>query len=247
MTLQLTSQTMLRAADGRTPNSRLTVGIGENVILETNRSNVQWSIPDHSVPNGQPSTVVRFFRPGRHTISVQAGSHRDQLTLNVVAPSIDVHKIGEIQLPRDVAGVLMHLEFQLTPLNVSFCGTRFRERECGPDRVWGYFERHREAYRTTMQHRPNIHWTRVDQRNRVTQHDQAGFEMQVSRMNWPITAGGFQWNIPDELDIDGRVVAFGQPMSQAIRFDPSSGAERPPFRGRVTIWKGGQEVHRDYR
>ena len=247
MPLQITSATSAPAANRSEPNSRRTIGIGEEITFSVNRA-AQWTVPGTPTRGSHRSLSHRFLTPGRHTVTAQAGTQRASIQINVVVPSIRVRKLREITLPSGTVGALMHLQFTLTPTGVSFSHLQFRERECNADNVWGYFHAHRTTYRQTLRHVPQVRpvWTGVDAQNNVTSPDQAGFQLNASGMNWPITAGGFRWPIPDEYQIGTRTFRFLRPMTQSIRFDPASGATRPPFRGTITVWKGSQRVRRTY-
>jgi hypothetical protein len=101
-------------------------------------------------------------------------------------------------------------------------------------------------------HIPSTVWASVDNQNRVVGGDLASWAILASAMTWPITAGGFRWLIPDEYRIQRSDTGAwsdvfpcaGSPMPQVMRIDPTH--PTAPFRGQVTIWKGGEQVAATY-
>jgi len=250
MTLQIQTQTMFLAPSG-SPNSRRMVGVGEPVSFVAN-SPCAWTIPDNPIAGTRRETNVTFNRPGRMNVLATHGAERQEIVLEVVAPSIRVRKTAELSADPGLCGALMRLEFTLTPLQVSFQGIEFRECECMADEIWGYFATHRATYADVMRHDPQAGasstpvWKSVDAQNRVAALDAAGFSMSASRLNWPITAGGFRWQIPDEYRIGLQVTRFAVSMPQNIRIEPAGGCTTAPFHGAISVRKGGEETRRVY-
>jgi hypothetical protein len=125
---------------------------------------------------------------------------------------------------------------------VSFAGLEFRERNCPPIGRWGYY-----AAGGAPLHTATPGWSNVDTRNRLIVPDDAGLILQPSQMRWPLSQGGFEWRIPDEIRIGTTIHRLAAPMVEAARIDPARGCTQPPFRGSITVWKGGQKTSHTFR
>src|SRR5690606_29868605 len=160
--------------------------------------------------------------------------------------SISVTKVAEHALADGMMGVHMELQFQLTPLNVSFAGAiTMREETCEATGVNGYFDTHRSLFTRSMTHDPaataltgrtEAPWADVGQDHNLSVTDHAGLAIQYSRLNWPLTSGSFRWRIPDVYRINGGPQRrLTHRATQAFRMDAD---------GTVTVYKGGQSASR---
>lgn len=250
--LEITTRTQFPAASGA-PDTRRTIGVGEPIEFRANRRG-EWQI-DSEVSGTNRSFLRVWERPGRHNISLRNGSQEADVSIRVVTPNIRTRKLSEaaISLSRGI-GVLMRLEFLLTPTSVSFMALQFREDDCDADSLWGYFNAHpdivgRHSANPLAPGVPN--WTIVNAQNKLAVPDNAGWLLRPSLMYWPLTAGGFRWSIPDLYRIGSNEYPLGRNMSQTFWFrpnpHPSHGRPgRLPFEGEVKMWKGGSVVEREY-
>lgn len=252
MSIRITTETMSHApADARSEAalSRRNLGVGETVILRANRR-VRWSgrgiISTGSRGN---STATRFLQPGRHVVTASHGAQSERVEFNVHKPSVRVDRERLVNVTSPFLGAHMVLRFVLTPLSVSFAHLEFREVPGGADRIWGYFSTNRSHFPRTLRHDATLDWTGVAEDNRLSEPDNAAFAIHPRDMVWPIVAGGFRWNIPDEYRIRGEEEThrFDNLMPQSIRIDPSSETERASFSGTVSVNKGTHQVVATYR
>ncbi len=258
-TLEITSETFNTAPSGA-PNTRRIIGVGEYVQFRTNRT-VHWEMTEQS-PRQRPTAemFVTWERPGIKTIIVRTQGEENRLQMTVVPPSLRTRKIREIavedpEFPGGVlpgaVGVLMQLEFQLTPLEVSFSTISFHEEVCPAVDIWGYFAEHRElahAHDPRPQHPGRIYpeWVAIDRRNIAQSPDHCAYWFRPQDRPWPLLPGGFSWHIPGTYQINGNRYPMQLPMIQTFRIEPRPDNPRPPFIGSITAWKGGQMVTRSY-
>jgi hypothetical protein len=183
-----------------------------------------------------------FVTPGTKTVEARtAAGEQQNLQFNVVLPSVSAQKIRDVPPVAGQIGAVMELQFVLTPLEVSFAGLEFRERNCTPVGPWGYY-----AAGGAPLHTATPGWADVDTQNRLVVPDHAGVILQLSQMRWPLSQGGFEWRIPDEIRTGTQIHQLPRPMVQSARIDPAAGCTGPPFHGRITIWKGGQTTSRTF-
>jgi hypothetical protein len=241
MSLQLSSETAQTAPNGA-PRTRRTVGVGEAIFLTSNHP-VQW-IVDGTATVGAPTahTNAAFLTAGTKIVQARtARGEQASLHFNVVLPSVAAQKVRDVPPVPNEIGAMMELQFILTPLEVSFAGLEFRELDCPATGQWGYY-----ASGGAPSHIATPGWTDVDIRNRLVVRDTAGITLQPSQMRWPLSQGGFEWRILDEIRSGTQIHRLAAPMVQAARIDPVPGCARPPFRGTITIWKGGQTTSRRF-
>ena len=241
MPLHLSSETAQTAPKGGARSRRI-VGVGEAIYLTANHP-VHWTV-DGTPTAGAPATTTNalFVSPGTKTVQARtAEGEQASIEFNVVLPSVSAQKIRDVPLATGQIGAVMELQFILTPLEVSFAGLEFRERNCSPVAPWGYYSPGGSPLHTAT---PG--WSNVDVHNRLVVPDRAGVILQLSQMRWPLSQGGFEWRIPDEIRTGTQIYRLPSPMVQAARIDPAPGCTSPPFHGRITIWKGGQTTSRTF-
>jgi hypothetical protein len=238
--LRITTATFARAPRG--PNTRHIIGVGEGITFTANHRGT-WEIP--GVPasdHRRTSQDASWSQPGTYTATVRTPRSSASVEIQVVAPSILINKLRDIEIPiREGVGVGMHLEGRLTPLEVSYAGLEFREEDCSSSRHWGYYDAHREL---AIPHDAIDNWPSVDHTNKVSGFDTALIVFRASTMPWPLTPGGFSWAIPDSYRIGNTSYRFASNMIETFAINPT--APSPPYTGSATIWKGGQTATRDY-
>jgi hypothetical protein len=247
----------------RRGTARSIFGVGEVIVCEADAS-AFWSTtadPQYSsVTGGGPhrTATAQFFAPGEYQITATSPGRGDaaHVTVRVVAPRIRFARHSSaFALPSGNVGAGMYLTMTLTPRDVSFSHIEYRERPCDATSVWGYFREHRDRpeFRNTMRHDSRRgapagtpEWHAVDQNNVVLSRDLAVYMLRADRLPWPIGAGGFTWLIPVEYRIGTQVFAFPGHVTQSIALSPEDGSSGAPYRGSVTLWKGGQRDRRTF-
>jgi hypothetical protein len=251
---QIVTATLLHAADPRTAdNGRRYIGVGE-LISFTSTHTGTWNVPGHNYTGQHRTVTARWQSPGRRTVSLQTRRGTTSVDITVVEPRVSVQKIREIPIETMRArfpghlrgvGVFMKLQFRLTPLNVSFAGLEFREHNTGVVNANGYYARHTGI---TLPHRAARQPTTVNSDNRLVNPDYAGFSFDPDRSPWPITSGGYQWHIPQSYRVPGQSwQRLSHHMLEAFQMLPNPPRiDRPPFHGRMIVWKGGNRAERRY-
>ena len=239
MPLSITSQTLFPAPSGA-PNTRMTVGIGEPIALRASQL-AHWTLEGAMPASARGREVnVLFLSLGNKTVTARAGTEQASVRFNVVGPSLRFRKLREIQVetlwPGQI-GVAMELEITLTPLEVSFGGIEFREVGGPASHATGYF------LGRAPQHSPT-NWAGVGNRNVLTLTDTAGWHVIPAQLASPLGAGDFQWQIPGEVKIGTTVVRLANSVLQMVQIVPTHAGL--PYRGRVTVHKGGQSANRIY-
>jgi hypothetical protein len=258
MAITITSSTVKTAPSGARP-SRTTIGLGEDVLFSANRA-VLWTINGIAIPGRHQRWQHQFLAHGSVRVAAEDAGEDDELQINVVTPSMRIRKIRDLRVPHDIVslgrlppwatteswvGAGMLLELTLTPLEVSFGGLQIREVKNPTSGAWGYYQTRVSS--PALAHHPNHDWSPVNHDNQIPGGDLAWWGLRASEMNWPLTPGGFRWTIPIEYQIPisttgawSKVINIAQSLTQVTRIDPTS--PHAPFRGRVTIWKGGAQV-----
>jgi hypothetical protein len=256
--LRISSRAVLPAADGRTPDSRHTVAVGEIVELTASHADVTWAVPEAAVPAGRARrTPVYWASPGVHTVKARRRSGEEAaFQMRVVLPSIRTGKLSALgfpQLPEQFAAAgarptdafaAMAVSHRLTPTNVSFEGYDFLEQDRPPTRLDGYFQENPGAAPRT--HGPNPSPVRVSSDNRVSMPDSAAFALLSRHMTWPLSRGTFAWPIPHEYTIPngvGKLIGHTS-VEQRVEIAPTSPTGE--FEGTITVTKGHAVDRRTY-
>ncbi len=239
MPLSITSQTAFSAPSGA-PNTRMTVGIGEPITLRASER-AQWTIEGAMPASAQGREVnALFLSLGNKTVTARAGTEQTSVRFNVVGPSLRFRKLRDVQVetlwPRQI-GVAMELEITLTPLEVSFGGIEFREVGGPASHATGYFIGRAPAHSPT-------NWTSVGNRNVLALPDTAGWHIIPAELASPLGAGDYQWQIPGEVKVGTTVLRLASCVLQMVQIAPTQTGL--PYRGRVTVHKGGQSATRNY-
>jgi hypothetical protein len=256
--LTIVSATRFTAADGTTPNSRRTIGLGETIEMTTNRrAPATWTVVGGASP---PAPAVQhnaaWTSAGTFNVTARVGRQTATASITVVAPTMSPVKHRNLTLAqaqqmlraRGIAtsnrpnrrGVFMEVVVQLMPATVSFGALGFREVAGPATNTTGWY---RARSGRAAAHSPATGFAPVrvlNHNNVVGIKDIAGFSINPQGTNLPVTQGGFDWVIPAEVRAGASTVRLPTTMTQTHNVAPNPDPiTRPPLTGTFTVTKGG--------
>ncbi|MDJ0676718.1 MAG: hypothetical protein QNJ36_15290 [Calothrix sp. MO_167.B42] len=154
-------------APGGTPNTRMEVGIGEEVRFQSDITR-DWFATSGQL-NKKKGRRVQWKAPDKEGSSEIGFNNSDgskkSIKISTIVPT-GISVINKTNLddryPADMAGVGMYLQLELLPKTVSFGNVMYQEGPGEAEGITGYYM---QVDSKTLEHQPTIGWGKVHEDN----------------------------------------------------------------------------------
>jgi hypothetical protein len=214
----ISTKTLRSAPDG-TPDTRTTVGVGEEVQM-TARSPATWAAARGSTVAPSAGTTVIWTAPAiPMTTAVNATlatGTKCSCIMSVEAPkALSLTKVAAHFIPKWTAGVCMRCAVTVLPRNVCLGATRWLEMPGPATAIEGYFAQ--RFFAGKLNHRPYSQYVEFNDNNLCKNWDHAAFEDLNDPLPEPFWKGRFMWKIRNKYKLDNESDSSGREFATTFQ------------------------------